>query len=106
MKVRKSAKGPVQTPPGFKFDVHPDVSTMLTLEAIAAVWGGSLGQAVTGVLDTWAEQSLSDAMQLQACVAAVHPEWAGKPLLSLPRHVFMAGIHRQDLENLPVEGRA
>lgn len=105
-KRNKLGKTPVQTPAGFKFDVHPDVSTMLALEALSVVWGGSLGQAVTGVLDTWAQQSLTDAIQLQACVAQVHPEYAGKPLLTLPRAVFMAGCHRQDLENLPPEGRA
>lgn len=104
-KREKPRKGSSPVASG-KFDVHPDVSTMLALEALSVVWGGTLGQAVTGVLDTWAQQSLADAMQLQACVAKVHPEWTGKPLLSLPRDVFMAGCHRQDLENLPPEGHA
>ena len=106
MAKRSKVGGAAQLPSAGKFDVHPDVSTMLTLDALAKLWGGSLGHAVTCVLDTCAQHALNDAMQLQACIAEVHPEWAGKPLLSLPRHVFLAGCHRQDLQNLPPEGRA
>jgi len=86
--------------------VHPDLGTMVALERLSEVWGVSLGMAVTFVLDTWAEQSVVEALDLQQCVGRVRPEWAGKPLTSLPRDVFLAGCQRQDLENLTPEGHA
>lgn len=89
-----------------KFEVHPDIETMVALEGLSVIWGGTLGQAVTGVLDTWAKHALGEAMQLQGLIAQVHPEYAGAPLLSLPRHVFMAGCRAQDLANREAQGQA
>ena len=89
-----------------KLDITPDVETVVLLDKLTQVWGCGTGFAITCILDTWAMQSLEDAMGLQAAVAAVHPEWAGKPLLRLPRDVFLAGCQHQDLANRAAWGVA
>lgn len=79
---------------------------MVALQGLQAVWGCSMGYAVTCVLDSFAERALVEGMELQEFIAQAHPEWAGKPLLTVPRHVFMAGIHAQELAEARAEGQA
>lgn len=86
--------------------LSPEPETFAALERIQRAWGGTMGHAVTAVLDLWATHEVQQAEELQRLVGKIHPTHAGRPLLALPPHVFMDGLKARDaLHGIP-EGHA
>ena len=80
--------------------------TFLALERVQRAWGGTMGHAVTAVLDLWAVHEVEHAEALQRVIGKLHPLHAGRPLLSLPPHVFKDGLAAMDALHGAPEGRA
>lgn len=101
-KQRKAGNGSIAG----NWQLSPEPETFAALERIQRAWGGTMGHAVTAVLDLWASQEVAHAEELQRLVGKLHPAHAGRPLLSLPPHVFTDGLRAMDALHGEPEGRA
>lgn len=86
--------------------LSPEPETFAALERIQRAWGGTMGHAVTAVLDLWAVHEVAHAEELQRLVGKLHPAHAGQSLLALPPHVFADGLRAMDALHGEPEARA